>query len=439
MSLFDGQRLPHDVFQIDVDRLRRGWYTDAYFSNIVRILEQLSAEGYQQHNNDVGNLHVEMQVFTRRKPLSVIAGADEALAILQTCCGYYQGNDFVTTYCDLDSVEAVQDGSICEYDGDVEHVLPVLRIRGRYRDFALLETPILGVLAEHTRVATNVFEVLQAAGGKDVMFFPARFAHYKLQAIHGYAYRLAVQAYNRKYGARSRLFISTDDQGAWWGGRGGGTMSHSLIACFAGDTPEAMLQFARVMPVDVPRVALVDFHNDCIGTTLAVMAHLWAAYRQTWENEGEVAAAHYRLFGVRPDTSGNMRDAGIEPLGSPELDCGVTPRLIWGLRNAINAAWASWSLPPTWEERAKEWCRSIRIVATGGFDPTRIRRFEQLRVPVDIYGVGSWLLSKCADCGTSNDFTADVVRVKHHGTWVPMAKVGRKASSNPLLETVWPQ
>jgi len=35
------------------------------------------------------------------------------------------------------------------------------------------------------------------------------------------------------------------------------------------------------------------------------------------------------------------------------------------------------------------------------------------------------------------DFTADVVRVKINGSWVDMAKVGRKACENPEMERVW--
>ncbi len=65
-------------------------------------------------------------------------------------------------------------------------------------------------------------------------------------------------------------------------------------------------------------------------------------------------------------------------------------------------------------------------MASGGFDAERIRRFEEAGVPVDAYGVGSWLLQ-----GT-NDFTADVVRVNG----VPCAKVGREERPNPRLEPV---
>ena len=36
-------------------------------------------------------------------------------------------------------------------------------------------------------------------------------------------------------------FVSTDAQGDWWGGAGGGTVAHAAIACFLGDTAAAMM------------------------------------------------------------------------------------------------------------------------------------------------------------------------------------------------------
>src|SRR5204863_220585 len=190
--------------------------------------------------------------------------------------------------------------AIAHYDGDPLNVRPVLKVRGRYRDFALLETPTLGALTRATRIATNVYNVLVAARGKPVLFFPARFDAHEVQAADGYAYNIAVQRYNRDYGHTLGSFISTDAQGDWWGGLGGG-----------------------------------------------------------------------------------------------------------------------------WIERAREWCRDVRIVVTGGFGSNKIRRFEELGVPVDIYGVGSSLFSNSDEEGTNNDFTADVVRVRLNDEWSTMAKVGR--------------
>jgi nicotinate phosphoribosyltransferase len=72
---------------------------------------------------------------------------------------------------------------------------------------------------------------------------------------------------------------------------------------------------------------------------------------------------------------------------------------------------------------------------SGGYNPEKIGRFEQLGVPVDIYGVGSSLFGNAGPLVT--DFTADVVRVKVKGEWAHMAKVGREPCDNPDLERVW--
>jgi len=451
MSVFDGKRLPPEVFQLDAERLPRGWYSDKYFLNIANLLAHLAKEGYtfagsvsdgalppgiDPHKVRTGDIEVEMQVFTRRRPFSVVAGVDEALAILRVATGYYDADDrFVSTYDQLE-IEAAPDGVRVPYAGDPRDVRPVLRIRGRYRDFAVLETPILGALTEATRVATNVYAVLDAARGKDVLFFPARFAHYKLQALHGYAYSLAVQAYDRENNRRSQRSISTDEQGAWWGGRGGGTIAHSAIACFLGATAETMVEFCRYEPAHIPRVALVDFHNDCVGTTLRVMARMFPLYLAAWRDGNRDEAARYRLSGVRPDTGGTLRDESVEPLGDKRLDLGVNPRLVHNLRRAIDNAWRDWSVPFEWLDEARAWCHAVKIVVTGGFSPDKIRRFEELAVPVDVYGVGSWLLSNSSEDGTNNDYTADIVRVRLDGEWVDMAKVGRQPGENPLLEPV---
>ena len=46
MSIFDKKRLTDETFKLDIERMRKGWYSDKYFENIGRMLESLSAEGY---------------------------------------------------------------------------------------------------------------------------------------------------------------------------------------------------------------------------------------------------------------------------------------------------------------------------------------------------------------------------------------------------------
>lgn len=446
MSIFDGKRLSGDTFKLDIERMRAGWYSDKYFENITGMLTALAAQGYgfagrsamldrlgvNTAGLDIGNIEVEMQWFTRRRPFSLVAGVDKALAMLQGATGYFDGDTFVNTYQALE-VEAVHDGVLARYDGDPRRVQPVIKVRGRYRDFALLETPTLGALTRATRIATNVYNVLLAARGKPVLFFPARFDAHEVQAADGYAYNIAVQRFNSDYGHDLGSFISTDAQGDWWGGLGGGTIAHAAIAAFLGDTAEVMLAFCATRPVEVSRVALVDFHNDCVGDTLAVMDALFARYRALSDGGHAEEALRYKLYGVRPDTSGTLRDQSVEPLGDKQLDMGVTPRLVFNLRHAIDTAWRRWDLPPEGVEPAQQWCRDVKIVVTGGFGPAKIKRFEDLGVPVDIYGVGSALFSNSDEEGTNNDFTADVVRVRIDGAWHPIAKIGRAPADNPEL------
>lgn len=447
MSVFNGTRLPAETFKLDVGRMRRGWYSDKYFLNIVGLLEEMAAEGngvpWSSSSSagaraalsatDVGDMRVEMQVFTRRPPYAVIVGVDKALAMLRECTGYFDSNDeWVPTYHQLE-VEAVQDGFVAEYGGDPAHIVPVLRIRGRYRDFAMLETPILGALTRGSRVATNVYNALKAANGKTMLFFPARFDAHEVQAADGYSYSIAVQLFNHTYAKAAGISVSTDEQGSWWGGLGGGTIAHAAIAAFLGDTAAVLMAFAKYRAPDIPRVALVDFHNDCVSDTLAVMERMFAEYRRCVDAGDSAEAERYRLWGVRPDTGSNLRDRSVAPIGDPKLDLGVVPRLIFNLREAIDSAWMQWQLPDEWIEPARAWCRGVRIVASGGFNPERIARFEKLKVPVDVYAVGSYLLNNSSDEGTNTDFTADVVRVEVRGEWVPMVKVGRAPGVNDDL------
>jgi nicotinate phosphoribosyltransferase len=94
------------------------------------------------------------------------------------------------------------------------------------------------------------------------------------------------------------------------------------------------------------------------------------------------------LYGVSLDTSRALRDAGVPPLGDPELDLGVTPRLVFAVRQALDSAWESWGVPDEWRAQAAEYCHNLRIVVSEGFTADRIHRFEQLHVPVGLYAVG---------------------------------------------------
>ncbi len=447
MSIFNRTRLTNQTFKLDDERMRRGWYSDTYYENVVRVLAEIArlgltfgdfgeAEsplfpGVKLADVDVGNIEVEMQFYTRRESV-VVAGVDKALGMLRYGTGAYENGRFQPTWQRL-QVEAVQDGAITTYDKDWRQVQPVICLRGRYRDFALLETPMLGVLTRASRIATNVYEVLKAARGKPVIFFPARFDAHEVQAADGYAYDIAVKRFALDYQGGPPAMISTDAQGDWWGGSSGGTVAHSAIAAFLGQTAAAVLAFARFVPPEVPRIAPVDFHNRSAETALHVAR---AMFEQWWAatQRGDTEAGRYRLFAVRLDTAPGLRDESVVPLGDKKLDNGVNPRLVWNVRQALDEGWRAWNLPPDAAEAAARYCREVKIAVSGGFDPEKIRWFEELAVPADIYGIGSTILAN--NEATYTNFSADIVKVKVQGEWYDLAKAGRQAGDNPDLEPV---
>src|SRR5206468_3825796 len=157
---------------------------------------------------------------------SVLGGIDEAIAILKLCSGHHADRDWIGGWEEL-TVHALHEGdAISPYE-------PVMHIEGDYSLFAHLETVYLGCLARRTVIMRNVREVVEAAGGKPILYFPARHDHWMVQTGDGWAAHIA-----------GAIGVSTDAQASWWGGRGIGTVPHALIACYDGDTVAAARAFA---------------------------------------------------------------------------------------------------------------------------------------------------------------------------------------------------
>ena len=346
-------RLDPAIFHLPVEKMRAGYYSDKYFT---RAREILLADGMQSR--------VTMQVFG--KAPAYLGGIDEAIAILKLCAMEWD---------DLE-VRALHDGDpIAPWE-------PVLMIEGPYHAFAHLETLYLGVLARRTRVGTNTRRVVEAAHPKEIMFFPARHDHWIVQTGDGYAAHIA-----------GAIGVSTDAQASWWGSEGVGTVPHALIAAYGGDTVRATLKFSEHIDPSVRLVTLVDFDNDCVGTSLQV-----------------ARALGHRLYGVRLDTSEMLVDRSVIPGMGTFRPTGVCPQLVRNVREALDA----------------DGFPQVKIIVSGGFTVEKIQEFTRLGVPVDAYGVGSSLFQG------RFDFTADVVLLEGK----PCAKVGREYRPNPRLEAV---
>ena len=429
------ERLRPEVFRLPVEKIRAGYKSDIYFARTKLILER-----------DERHDRVTMQVF-QKHPGAVIVGTDQTLALLHVGAGTYRDRAraealflrylaaerrLYARWLELPALSWDEYEPIAREVFDVSHELsalwepswrdlrveslydgevaepnePIMRIEGEYAAFAHLETLYLGALTEGSRVATNTRDVVAAAHGKPVIMFGARHQGHEAQAGSGYA------AY-----VGGAIGVSTDEQGEWWGSRGLGTVPHALIAVYGGDTAVATLKFDEYMnraPDGVGHLtakgtpeghvnvtSLVDFQNDVVNTSLGV-AH----------------ALGQRLWGVRVDTSESLVDKSVldelrrrDGVAAPDDLRGVTPRLVELLRTALDDAGYG----------------HVRIVASGGFDAEKIRRFEELGVPVDVYGVGSALVH-----GTGFDHTADIVRVNGRD----LAKTGRRYLPSERLHVV---
>ncbi len=356
-------RLSASTFRLPVEKIRSGYYSDSYFVLTKELLETERRRPL-----------VTMQCFAKHH--GVLGGVDEAIAVLRQCSGRRDGDGWEDGWPQLE-VEALHEGDEIEPDETV------MLIRGDYTLFAHLETIYLGAMSRRSRVMTNVREVVDAAGGKPVIFFPARHDHWLVQTGDGWAAHVA-----------GAIGVSTDAQASWWGGRGIGTVPHALIAAYGGDTVAAAREFAGRFAAEVNVTVLVDFDNDSVAAALAVADAL-----------GE------DLWGVRLDTSERLVDLALQgPGGEADGPHGVVPELAVAVREALDAAG---------HER-------VRIVVSGGFDRAKIEAFERAGAPVDSYGVGSALLRG------EFDFTADVVELDGK----PSAKFGRGLRPNPRLQRV---
>ncbi|HEU5357508.1 MAG TPA: hypothetical protein VFU45_00205 [Gemmatimonadales bacterium] len=272
-------RLDPAIFNLPVEKMRAGYYSDKYF---VRAREILLADGTHPR--------VTMQVFG--KSHAFLGGIDEAVAILKLCAVEWPAL----------TVHALHEGD------EVEPWETVMLIEGPYDAFAHLETLYLGVLARRTRVGTNTRRVVEAAHPKEVMFFPARHDHWLVQTGDGYAAHVA-----------GAIGVSTDAQASWWGSEGVGTVPHALIAAYGGDTVLATRKFAEYIPSSVQVVTLADFENDCVRTSVECARALGS-----------------RLYGVRLDTSEMLVDRSLWDSMGRFKPNGVNPQLVRNVREALD-------------------------------------------------------------------------------------------------------
>ncbi len=282
------------------DEIIKGEITDIYF---IRAVETVKHAGLE-------DVKVRMEVHAYSLPQgyewAVFAGLEEALALLK-------GRP-VTVY-------AVPEGTL------FRRKYPLMIIEGRYVDFGVLETALLGVLRFSTSIATKAARVRIAAGNKTVLFFGLRALH---PAVAPAADRAAyIGGLDGVSGVEARKYLGVEPRG---------TMPHAMIIVF-GDQVKAWSAFAEKYGNETPVIALVDTFYD--------------------EREEALMAARAlseKLAGVRLDTPssrrGKMRD--------------IVEEVRWTLD--INGF------------------KHVKIFVSGGLDEERITELKDI---VDGFGVGT--------------------------------------------------
>src|SRR5918996_116680 len=149
------KRLEPSVFRLPVEKIREGYYTDAYFNFTKELLE---AEGRHPR--------VTMQVFQKKE--SVLGGVDEAIAVLKQCAGSHGEDGRWEAGWEALEVCALHEGD------EISPYETVMTIEGAYPLFPPRETFFPGGWARRALVRGSGRGVGGAARGKPILFSPAR-------------------------------------------------------------------------------------------------------------------------------------------------------------------------------------------------------------------------------------------------------------------------
>ncbi|ELZ06826.1 nicotinate phosphoribosyltransferase [Natrialba aegyptia] len=336
-----------------------GTATDAYFERTHTTLEHAGK-----------NPHVVAEVTADQFPtgeFDVFTGIKDVATLFEGCAV---------------DVDALLDGQL--FDGG-----PVLRIEGPYREFAELETSLLGFLSQPSGFATAALEARLAAPESSVLSFGARHVH---PSIASTVERAALLA-----GLDGFSHVAAGDI---LDREASGTMPHALMFCFGeGNQAAAWEAFDEAVPEDVPRIALVDtFWDETSESLLAA------------ETLGE------DLDGVRIDTTSSRR--------------GDFRHIVREVR---------------WELDAHGY-EDVDIFCSGGLGPNSIR---ELRDVADGFGVGSHI-TEAASLDFSLDIVEiegepiskrgklsgvkEVYRTADGGHHVALADGDAPDDADPLLE-----
>tara|TARA_Y100001936_G_C16055599_1_gene660763 strand:- start:591 stop:1589 length:999 start_codon:yes stop_codon:yes gene_type:complete len=243
----------------------------------------------------------------------------------------------------------------------------ILRIKAPYSSFGLYDTAICGTLSSSSNWATAASNCVEVAKGIPIICTGSKYVHPLVSSGLDYSSIVGgCLASSTILGSRLSGLTPSGD------------MPHSLPLLF-GDTSKAMQAFDKHIPVDIPRIALIDTFKDETEESIAVATLL-----------------RERLRGVRLDT--------------PSERGGVTPQLVKETRLRLDHAGF----------------KHVEIFVSGGINPDRIVEFVDNDAPVNTFTVGSYIANY-----TDINFHSEI----HEIDGRPVAKRGKLPgiNENPKL------
>lgn len=214
-------------FIADENAIKRGLTTDIYFLRTKEVLERKRVSK---------NVVAEFTALTLPGGYkwAILAGLESVLELLEGIP--------VNVY-------ALREGTLFR-NKDLRGIpVPVIVIEGKYENFVIYETPILGFICQGSGIATKAARVKVVAGDLPVFSFGVRRMH---PAISPFIDR------NAYIGGCDG--VSSILGGEAIGKPAVGTMPHALIIVMG--EKEAWESFDEVVSRDIPRIALIDTYGD---------------------------------------------------------------------------------------------------------------------------------------------------------------------------------
>jgi nicotinate phosphoribosyltransferase len=230
-----------DFYIASAEEIQAGKTTDVYFLRTLDILKKAGKD------RTVVDAEITTGGLPNGWPWGILAGVEEAVHLLK-------GKNV--------SLWSLPEGTLFQPRTPRGVPLPVMTLEGPYGDWALYETPLLGVICQTSGIATKAARLRKLANGKQIFSFGVRRMHPGIAPlIERSVYVGGLDAITTPLGSEILGLPAM------------GTMPHALVIVMGGSR-EAFVAVQKFLDKKVPRIALVDTYYDEKTETLMALEEI---------------------------------------------------------------------------------------------------------------------------------------------------------------------